>query len=67
MFRQCNNLTNESLQSIAKMLINTPLVTYKNLNNQNSYSPLYVTNKIMNEATIGADLVAQLQNHGWTL
>ena len=49
MFRQCNNLTNESLQSIAKMLINTPLVTYKNLNNENSYSPLYVTNKVINE------------------
>ena len=67
MFTGCNNLTNDSLISIAKMLVNASLVTYKNLNSTNTNSPFYYCNKTINEATVGADLVAQLQNHGWTL
>ena len=44
MFRNCNNLSNASIQNIVNMCLNSNVITsYKNLNNTNSYSPLYQT------------------------
>ena len=65
MFSNCNNLSNATLINIAKMCINAPLVTYKNLQNGNSYSPFRYSNKQINASTVGADLINQLQSCGW--
>ena len=64
MFSNCNNLSNATLINIAKMCINAPLVTYKNLHNGNSYSPFRYSNKQINVNTVGANLINQLQAHG---
>lgn len=65
-FSNCNNLTVESLQSLAKMCLNATNMTWKNLMNTNTYSPLRGTNKQINATTVGADLITQLQAAGWT-
>ena len=44
MFTNCNNLTNESIQNIINMCLNSNINNAnKNLSNINSYSPLYST------------------------
>lgn len=45
MFSYCNNLSNESIQNIVNMCLSSNIITttWKNLNNTNSYSPLYRT------------------------
>ncbi len=66
MFSYCNNLTVNILQDLAKMCLTAINVTYKNLMNTSTYSPLYSSNKQINSTTVGQDLITQLQSAGWT-
>ena len=63
MFSRLNNLTNDSLKTIAKAL-STANPYFKNINNQNSFSPFYLSNKQLNAATIGSDLCYILYTNG---
>ena len=64
MFTSCNNLSNESIQNIVNMCINSNItdVTYKNINNKNSYSPLYSTKF---DSTYYSNRLEDLTNAGW--
>ena len=65
MFAVCNNLSNESIQNIINMCLNSNITTstYKNLNNTNQYSPLayskFDSSYYMNRWT-------DLSNAGWS-
>ena len=67
MFFKCNNLTNNALINIGNVALTmTNIITArKNLMNTNIYSPLYQTNKQINAATVGQDLITQLTAAGW--
>ena len=64
----CNNFTTDGLVNLAKLCLNMTNVssTYKNLSNYNQNSALYPSNKQINVATVGQDLITQLQAAGWT-
>ena len=65
MFFACNNLSNESIQNIVNMCINATNIPSrcKNINNKNSYSPLYST-KFDN--SYYQNRWAELDAAGWT-
>lgn len=44
MFYNCNKLNSATIENFFNLLYNANNVTYKNLSNQNSYSPFYGTN-----------------------
>jgi hypothetical protein len=66
MFSYCNNLTDAALSNIGKIVLTMTNVTAtrKNLMNTNQYSPLNYTNKQINVATVGQDLISQLTAAG---
>ena len=66
MFRYCNNLSNSSLQNIATAMLTATNLPVKNLSNTNGSSPLWATNKQINSATVGSDLINRLTAAGWT-
>ena len=64
-FESCNNLSDASIQNIINMCLNSNITTstYKNLNNANSYSPLYNT-KFNN--SYYSNRLSELTAAGWT-
>lgn len=64
LFSNCNNLSNESIQNIVNMCINSNITdaSYKNLSNENTYSPLYQT-KFDN--SYYSNRLSDLTNAGW--
>ena len=60
----CNNLSNESIQNIVNMCINSDVTfaTYKNISNTNSYSPLY---KTIFDNSYYQNRLAELDAAGW--
>lgn len=65
MFFSCSNLSNDSIQNIVNMCLNSNIniSTYKNLNNTNSYSPLYQTKF---DSSYYSNRLAELDVAGWT-
>jgi len=63
-FHSCNNLSNESIQHIVNMCINSNIPSGKrNISNVNSYSPLFST-KFDN--SYYSDRLSDLTNAGWS-
>jgi len=64
MFLRCNNLSNESIQNIVNMCINSNVnSSYRNLSCNNYYSPLYGT---MFNNSYYQDRWQELTDAGWT-
>lgn len=66
MFTGTSGMNNEILQDFATVLVNASQVTYKNLYNNNVYSPIYSSSLHINSNTIGTNLIQQLRSNGWT-
>lgn len=66
MFTGTSGMNNEILQDFATILVNASQVTYKNLYNNNVYSPIYSSSLHINSNTIGTNLIQQLRSGGWT-
>ena len=62
-FANCNNLSNTSVQNIINMCLNSNMITYKNLNTTNSYSPFYNTKYT---STYYSNRLTELTSAGWS-
>ena len=63
-FSRCNNLSNNSIQNIINMCLNSNMSYYrKNLNIMNSYSPFYNTNITSDRYS---NRLTELTEAGWT-
>lgn len=70
-FSRCDTLyiNSDSLKSVAKALLTATNIssTEKNLYINNSIGPCYASVGIINNTTVGTDLVAQLRAAGWSV